>query len=125
MTPITIVPGTKQDIPAAVAACVDAFATDPLMTWFFSDYPGGRDEGVRRFFTLLMSARIALGAPVLVAKDGEEIIGLAMGYRTERPDWPQEIDAAWLEMEAEAPQLVPRFDLYEAVSDARPPAGPH
>jgi ribosomal protein S18 acetylase RimI-like enzyme len=129
MKPLTISPGTAADIPAAVAACVNAFHADPLMTWFFGDHPRGRDHGVERFFTLLMSARIALGAPVLVAREtkeqGERIVGLAMGYRTDRPDWPAEIDAEWAAFESEAPQVVPRFEKYEAVSDARPPVGPH
>lgn len=125
MNSLRIVPGTGADISAAVAACVDAFHADPLMTWFFGDHPKGRDYGVERFFTLLMSARIALDAPVLVAKERDVVIGLAMGYRTNRPDWPAEIDAAWAEFEAEAPQMVPRFEQYEAVSDARPPVGPH
>ncbi|MBL8516952.1 MAG: GNAT family N-acetyltransferase [Betaproteobacteria bacterium] len=125
MTQLTIIPATQTDIPAAVAACVDAFHADPLMTWFFGDHASGRDEGVKRFFTLLMAARIALGAPVLVAKQEGSVIGLAMGYRTDRPAWPKEIDAAWAEFEAGAPQIVPRFGQYEAVSDARPPVGPH
>lgn len=125
MNSLRIVPGVATDIPAAVAACVDAFHADPLMTWFFDDHQAGRDDGVERFFALLMSARIALGAPVLVAREGGAVVGLAMGYRTDRPAWPAEIDAAWAEFEAEAPQMVPRFDQYEAVSDARPPVGPH
>lgn len=125
MTSLAIVPGTKEDIAAAVGACVDAFHADPLMTWFFSDHPKGRDHAVERFFTLLMSARLAIGAPVLVAREEGKVIGLAMGYRTDKPEWPADIDAAWGEFEAEAPQMVPRFDQYSAVSDARPPVGPH
>jgi len=125
MNPLTILPGTKEDIPAAVAVCVEAFHADPLMSWFFNDHPKGRNYGVERFFTLLMTARIALDAPVLVARKGNTVIGLAMGYRTDRPEWPAEIDVAWGEFEAEIPQVVPRFDQYSAVSDARPPVGPH
>lgn len=125
MSTLRIVPAVAADIPVAVAACVDAFHADPLMTWFFGDHAKGREYAVERFFTLLMMARIALAAPVLVARDGDQVFGLAMGYRTDRPAWPAEIDAAWAEFEAEAPQVGPRFDQYEAVSDARPPVGPH
>lgn len=125
MKSLAIAPATHDDLPAAIAACVDAFSGDPLMTWFFSDHPRGRDYAVGRFFTLLMTARLALGAPVMVAREAGQVVGLVMGYRTDRPDWPAEIDAAWAAFEAEAPQMVPRFEQYEAVSDARPPVGPH
>ena len=62
-----IVRGGAQDVEATVRSLVAAFAEDPLTGYLMQ--PGeGYEDRLAQFFSLLMRARLALDAPVLVAK---------------------------------------------------------
>lgn len=117
--------GRDADVEPVTHALAAAFDGDPLMRWFFAGHPDGPRAATRRFFTLLMRARLAIGAPVIVLEDGGEPRGLAMGYDTAPPDWPEAIDRDWADFEAQAPGLAARFDRYEAASRGFGPDGPH
>ena len=115
----------SADIDAAIAAMGDAFAPDPLMAWFFAPHPAGVRTAATTFFSILLRARLALGAPALVLQQGTDVLGLAMGYATTRPVWPAAFTAEWAALEAVTPGLAARFAAYDHVADAHQPAEPH
>jgi GNAT superfamily N-acetyltransferase len=122
---VHIVQATPSDA-ASVAACLtEAFAADPLMTYFFGDNPAGRDPSVTRFFSLLLRVRIAMRMPALLAREGDRLVGGAMGYTTERPDWPTAFEREWEAFESTAPQISERFSAYQSIADAALPPEPH
>ena len=80
--------GGNLDVPGAAACFAEAFRDDPLINHFFADHPAGWGAAAT-FFRLLMQVRLALGMPVIVARDGERLLGGAMGYDTREADWPE------------------------------------
>ena len=70
-----IVPATSLDVESTAKCFSAAFSTDPLISYFFADHPAGRDTAAERFFSILMRARIAMSMPVLVARDGDRLLG--------------------------------------------------
>lgn len=127
--PPAIGPAREADIGPAVAMAARAFAQDPLMAFFFGPPAPGRGATVARFFTLLMTARVRLGAPALVLRGpegiGGGIGGLAMGYATTMPDWPPAMVAEFEAWEATIPGLTERFAAYSALADRHVPQAPH
>lgn len=74
------------DVDGAVAALGRAFASDPLMHYFFRDNPTGVEAGAKAFFAILLRARIALAMPAEVLHEDGAIGGAAMGTtRRARP----------------------------------------
>jgi GNAT superfamily N-acetyltransferase len=122
---LQIAPATSLDVDSTAKCFSSAFSTDPLISYFFADHPAGRDAAAEQFFLLLMRARIALGMPALVARDGDRLLGGAMGYTTAQIDWPAEIKTEWDALEHGSPVIAERFDLYGRISDAVMPPEPH
>jgi ribosomal protein S18 acetylase RimI-like enzyme len=116
---------TAADVPGAAAAIAAAFRTDPLISWFFHDHPLGRDVAADRFFGLLMRARIALRAPCLIAWNEDVPAGAAMGYTTQRAEWPDDFRREWGALESSSATLPERFAAYEAISERCVPTTPH
>lgn len=75
------------------------------MSYFFADHPAGRDAAAERFFSILMRARIAMGMPALVAREGDRLLGGAMGYTAEPPDWPHAYQQEWDAFEHSSAQI--------------------
>lgn len=119
-----IAPATPADLPAAAACMAAAFSNDPVTGAFFHDSPIGRAESTARFFAMLFDARIALGMPALVARDGDRVGGLVMGYDTTgSADWPVDVQARWEAFEALHPGLPERFETYETLVNTFRPVG--
>lgn len=118
-------PATSDDVDAVTRAVAQAFADDPLMRYFFGAHPDGLAATTRRFFALLLRARLALGAPAIVLEDAGAPRGLVMGYDTAPGDWPAAIDLEWSAFEATLPGITERFDRYEAASTRFEAPGPH
>jgi len=116
---------TMPEVEEAAAALELAFAADPLTCWFFSTHPQGIGPPTRRFFSLLLRLRIALGMPALVLLDDTRILGVAMGYDTRRPEWPEPFASEWSLFEAETPGFAERLHHYESVSRVHLPTLPH
>ena len=83
-----IVAAREPDVTSAADCLAAAFADDPQMAFFFPGDPPLRRDLVTEFFSILMAARLALGMPVLLLKSDGRILGAAMGYDTQRPEWP-------------------------------------
>jgi GNAT superfamily N-acetyltransferase len=112
--------GREQDVPAATACFAAAFRDDH----FFSDHPEGWGAAAT-FFRLLMQARLALGMPVILARDGERVLGGAMGYDTRELEWPEALSAEWAALESASPHVAGRFAAYEEMSKPHGPTVPH
>ena len=113
-----------SDLVQTVDRLTRAFATDPITGFLLQDGPG-YGERLTKFFSLLMRARLALDMPVLVARDGGDIHGMAMGYRTTHPAWPDDIVADWDRFEASIPGLADRMSIYDSISERCTHAAPH
>lgn len=122
---VTVTRATPADLEPAVQGLGDAFAADPLIDYLFQGAGEQRPERAREFFRLLMSARLALAMPVFVARRGERIAGVVMGYDTTRPGWPPPLAGRWEALRASVPGLTERLDAYGALADRHMPAGPH
>ena len=125
MSAVVLSPARPEDVEPAIACAAAAFAHDPLMRFFFSTSPSGVQAASARFFSILMRARLALGMPAVVARRGEEVVGLTMGYDSAPPEWPDEYDREWGAFEAGIPGVVERFDAYERVAERFRPEVPH
>lgn len=112
------------DLEPALGCLVPAFAEDPITGFLLQSGPGYR-ERLTQFFSLLMRARFALDAPIVVADDDATIRGAAMGYATTRPAWPPAITQAWEAFEHSIPGVAERMAEYEAVAGGFKPAAPH
>lgn len=122
---MTIEDATTADVEAAAEALTAAFAHDALVTYFFRTHPEGVGPASTRFFSLLLRLRIALGMPALVLRKGEAVLGVAMGYDSERPAWPEPFASEWLRLEEETPGLAGRLAAYETLSRSHEPPAPH
>ncbi|MGM9484394.1 GNAT family N-acetyltransferase [Roseateles sp. NT4] len=119
-----ITAAAPSDIEAAVARLAAAFENDPITGFLLQTGPGYR-ERVTQFFSLLMGARLALGMPVLVARDAAGVHGTAMGYTTARPVWPKPFADDWDHFENAIPGLRERMAVYDEIADKGKPAEPH
>ncbi|MFT3957072.1 MAG: GNAT family N-acetyltransferase [Piscinibacter sp.] len=120
-----LVPASPSDAGPAARCFADAFATDPLIGYFFGDSPAGRAESAERFFSLLLRARLAMAMPIVLARHAQGIVGGAMGYSTVRPEWPVQLQHEWAALEAASPAVADRFAAYESIAAASEPEGPH
>lgn len=116
---------SARDVDETALALAAAFAADPLIAYFFRTHPQGIAAASRRFFSLLLRLRISLGMPALVLKAGDRVLGAAMGYDTERPDWPEPFAGEWARLAAETPGFAERLHAYEVLSHSHAPAAPH
>jgi ribosomal protein S18 acetylase RimI-like enzyme len=120
-----IVDATMADVEEAAAVVATAFARDPHMAYFFGPEGGERQLLVEEFFSVLMSARLALAMPVMVLKTGTEIAGLVMGYDTRRPDWPVEFEHRWDRLCAKSADAADHFARNDALCEKHKPKEPH
>lgn len=118
-------PATADDVAPAIAALVEAFAPDPLMTYLYGDHPAGVRASVATFFTILLRVRLTLGMPAFVLEQDGQVLGAVMGYDTTRPTWPADLAEEWRRFETSAPDLIARFAAYEHITDACQPSQPH
>ena len=119
-----ITPASLSELDEAVGCLVPAFAQDPI-TGFLLQRGPGYQERLAQFFSLLMRARLALGMPVIVARDASGIRGAAMGYATEHPAWPNELAEEWTRFENAIPGLAERMAIYDEISARGKPPAPH
>jgi GNAT superfamily N-acetyltransferase len=117
--------GTPTDLDAAINCMVVAFRKDALLRTFFADSAMGRDAASGTFFGLLLEARLALGMPVLLAHEGADLIGVAMGYDTAPPVWPEGITARWDRLIQAHPAFAGQLAAYDHVVDAADLTVPH
>lgn len=115
---------TLSDLDETVSCLADAFAQDPI-TGFLLQPGSGYRERVTQFFSLLMRARIALGMPVLIARDSEGIHGAVMGYSTVHPSWPSDVTEEWDRFEKASTGMTERMAVYEGIAAQFKPAAPH
>lgn len=119
-----ITAAAPSDLEQAVAGLATAFAQDPLTGFLLQTGPHYRAR-VTKFFSLLMEARIALGMPVLVARDTDGIHGAVMGYTTARPVWPTALTEEWRRFEQAIPGASDRMALYDEIAEKNKPSVPH
>jgi len=115
---------TSSDLVQAVDRLTHAFARDPITCFLLQDGPAYR-ERLTRFFSLLIRARLALGMPVLVTRDGDEIHGIVMGNTPSPPAWPSDIAQEWEDFERAVPGMVDRLAIYEGLAAQFAPTVPH
>jgi ribosomal protein S18 acetylase RimI-like enzyme len=104
---------------------VRAFASDALINYLFKTHPQGVAAGATGFFSILMRARIALAMPTLVLTDGARIAGLAMGYDTDPPTWPERFNEEWRGLSDRTPGFPERLKEYEQIANSYIPREPH
>lgn len=80
---------------------------------------------VGEFFLILLSARLAIGAPAKVLRQGDRALGLVMGYATERPDWPAPWQERWRLLQAGCGVASGMFAQSDAASARHEPHGDH
>ena len=115
---------TPADLVKTVDRLTHAFAHDPITGFLLEEGPAYQ-ERLTRFFSLLMRARIALGMPVLVARNGDEIHGIVMGNVPSPPAWPADIAHEWEDFERAVPGMVDRLAIYEGLAAQYAPDVPH
>jgi len=113
-----------SELDESIGCLVPAFAQDPI-TGFLLQRGPGYDERLARFFSLLMRARLALGMPVIVARDDAGVRGTAMGYATAHPPWPNDLAEEWNRFEHAIPGLTERMEIYDEISARGKPPAPH
>lgn len=113
-----------SELDESVGCLVSAFAQDPI-TGFLLQPGSGYPERLAKFFSLLMRARIALGMPVVVARDASGIRGAAMGYATVHPPWPGDLAEEWTRFEGAVPGMTERMAVYDQISLRGKPSAPH
>lgn len=119
-----IATASLSEVDECVGCLVPAFAQDPI-TGFLLQRDVGYPERLAQFFSLLMRARLALGMPVIVARDGPAIRGAAMGYSTVHPAWPNDLANEWDRFESAIPGLTERMAIYDGISARGTPPAPH
>jgi GNAT superfamily N-acetyltransferase len=113
-----------SDLVQTVDRLTHAFARDPITGFLLQDGPAYQ-ERLTRFFSLLMRARLALDMPVLVARDGADIHGIAMGNIPSPPAWPADIAQEWEDLERVVPGMADRLAIYEGLAAQFAPTVPH
>ncbi|MFT3722338.1 MAG: GNAT family N-acetyltransferase [Hyphomonadaceae bacterium] len=113
------------DVGAAIAALGDAFAEDPLMLYLFHENPQGIRAEAMGFFSILLRARIALGAPAYVLERDADVLGAVMGYDTSRPAWPEDLAEEMRQFEASVPGFAARIGVYGKLAEDHEPKEDH
>jgi ribosomal protein S18 acetylase RimI-like enzyme len=114
-----------EDVAYAVRCIARAFAADPLMQVFFPGSVAVRDASVARFSELLLRARLAIGAPCLVATGAGRIGGIAMGYAPHHSTWPDDVQTEWDSFVASTRRLGEQFENYDRATSPFGEARPH
>jgi ribosomal protein S18 acetylase RimI-like enzyme len=114
-----------DDVDEAVRTLVATPSTDGMMDFLFYSHPEGVAAGARRFFSILLRARIALRMPTILSSEGSRIVGVAMGYDTDPPEWPEHFNEEWRELAAQTPGFAKRLGQYEAIATTWAPPEPH
>lgn len=114
-----------EDVALAASCLAEAFADDLLMAYFFPGEHTLRHDLVREFFTIMMDEHLTLGMPVLLLKEEDRVLGVAMGDDTRRPDWLPSYVKRWSEFEAKHEGLAERFARTDAIGTKHRPAAPH
>jgi ribosomal protein S18 acetylase RimI-like enzyme len=113
-------PAAAADRARTITVIVDAFATDPVVRWFFDDderYP----TIAAKFFGYLYDLRLAVDG--VWVTDGGEGAALWSPPVTKLPEWS---DRAWAEIAAElTPAEADRSDRWDAAVDSFKPDGPY
>ncbi|KFN43028.1 GNAT family N-acetyltransferase [Arenimonas oryziterrae] len=112
------------DLEQTVNCLAAAFAEDPITGFLLQTGPNYR-EHLTRFFSLLMRARIALGMPVLIARDPGGIHGAAMGNAAAPPPWPDAFEEEWGGLEMAIPGFNDRSAIYDEIAHQSKPDVPH
>ena len=120
-----IVAAREPDVTSAADCLAAAFADDPQMAFFFLGDPPLRRDLVTEFFSILMAARLALGMPVLLVKSEGRILGAAMGYDTQRPEWLPAHQERWALLQQRQASMASRFERADAISEKYKPQEPH
>ena len=108
------------DRSRALTVIVDAFATDPVIRWFFPD-DSTYAERATAFFGFLFDARVAVGG--VWVTDGGEAAALWSPPESGSPEW---VDRAWDRVATElAPDEVERCDRWDAAIAPHHPDSPH
>ena len=119
-----ITPASLSELDESVGCLIPAFAQDPITGFLLQ--PGlGYRERLAQFFSLLMRARLALGMPVIVARDASGIRGAAMGYATAHPPWADDLADEWTRFEGAIPGMAERMAIYDEISARGKPPAPH
>ena len=119
-----ITAASLSELDESVGCLIPAFAQDPITGFLLQ--PGlGYRERLAQFFSLLMRARLALGMPVIVARDAHGIRGAAMGYATAHPPWPDDLADEWTRFERAIPGMAERMAIYDEISARGKPPAPH
>lgn len=119
-----ITSASLSDLNESVSCLAVAFGHDPITGLMLQAGPGYH-ERVSRFFSILMRVRLALKMPVFAARSSTGISGAAMGYTTQRPDWPSDLTEAWEQFENSIPGMKERASIYEELAKKYEPAVPH
>lgn len=119
-----IAPATPSDVHRVLPCLAAAFAHDPITGFLLQSGPG-YPERVTQFFSLLMRARLALGMPVLVARDEAGIHGAVMGYTTVQPEWPADLADEWDAFERATPGMSERIATYDEIATRGKPPSSH
>jgi ribosomal protein S18 acetylase RimI-like enzyme len=122
---MNIVVARVDDVDAAARILVESFATDALIDYLFSSHFGGVPTGAFSFFSILMRARIALGMPTILCRHEDRIVGAAMGYDTDPPEWPQRYNDEWRALAERTPGFGERLKTYESIATRCVPHEPH
>lgn len=115
---------TPSDLNRVLPCLVAAFVHDPITGFLLQTGPG-YPERVTKFFSILMRARLALGMPVLVARDEAGVHGAAMGYTTVQPNWPGNLEDEWDGFERATPGMSERIAAYDEIATRGKPSSPH
>lgn len=113
-----------RDLEPAAQCLARAFAADPLIPFFF---PAAKDSNrtAAEFFGLLLKARIELAMPIRLARHAGDITGVVMGYDTQRPNWPADLELAFEDFQQQLQGTADRFHVYETASKRFEPGLPH
>lgn len=122
---MNIIPAQTSDFDSAIDCLVEAFVDDGHMKYLFGANVAVRHRNIREFFSVLLAVRFALTMPVLVAKSGNQVAGLVMGYDTTRPEWPPQLADRWSLIWAQQQSMKERLDRVDVVSEKFKPALPH
>lgn len=114
----------EGDIEPTVEALDSAFATDPLIRFFFGQHAKGKGN-VAEFFRVLLSVRVQLGMPVLLAESGGTPVGAVMGNDVSRPQWPDAHVARWAGLMGRVAGLESRLEEYARLAARFEPEKPH
>lgn len=122
---LEIAQADSEDVDQAVSLLVEAFASDPQMVFFFPVELEKRSALVREFFTILIEARLGLHMPVLLAKSGNGVSGVVMGYDSTRPEWLPVHSRKFSEFESRHPGLSERLSEADSIMKKCQPDARH